>query len=402
MNIIVGQSGGPTAAINASLAGVYQTARANGAGTVYGMRYGISGLLEGKYINLNETLKSDMDIELLKRTPSSFLGSCRHKLSADADEEYERIFKFLAEKDIGCFFYIGGNDSMDTIAKLARYGEKIHSPIRFAGVPKTIDNDLAVTDHSPGYPSAAKFIATAVKELVRDSLVYDTKSVTVVEIMGRNTGWLTAASALAGGSDSEGPDLIYLPEVPFDIGQCLDKIHTLQKEKKSLVIAVSEGIRSADGKYICESADAPLSTDVFGHKALTGAGRFLAGIIGSKLDCKCRAVELSTLQRCSAHILSQSDVTEAYSAGAAAVNAAFDGKSGVIAVLKRISDNPYLCATDICRAEEMANIEKYMPRSWINTSGDYVTEAFIRYASPMIQTQVSPIIVNGLPAHFTI
>lgn len=399
MNVIVGQSGGPTAAINASLAGVYETA-ANNNCCVYGMRYGISGLLKEDIICLNDILNTKMDIELLRRTPSSMLGSCRHKLTATPDEEYERIFCILHKRNIDCFFYIGGNDSMDTIQKLAKYGREIGSSIKFVGVPKTIDNDLAVTDHSPGYASAAKYIATSIKELVRDSLVYDTKSVTVVEIMGRNTGWLTAAASLAKGADCEGADLIYLPEIPFDIDACVEDVRRLQTSKKSLVIAISEGVRFADGRYICEGSDSPLATDVFGHKALAGAGRFLAGMLSEKLGIKSRAVELSTLQRCSSHILSLADITESYLVGKTAVEAAISGKSGVIAVLNRVSDNPYLCDTSLCMAEEIANVEKLVPRNWINESGNSICDEFIKYARPLIEHELPPIMVNGFPAHF--
>lgn len=242
-NVIVGQSGGPTAVINSSLAGVFKTAKDLGAEKIYGMRYGIQGFLEKNIIDMSEKIRSDMDLELLKRTPSSFLGSCRYKLPdiCDDRELYNRIFEILNEYGITAFFYIGGNDSMDTIKKLSDYAILMNSPIRFIGVPKTIDNDLAVTDHTPGFGSAAKYIASATKELIRDGLVYDVKNVTIIEIMGRNAGWLTGAAALAHCEDCEGVDLLYLPELPFDVDTFLEKIKEIQKVKKSVVVAVSEG-----------------------------------------------------------------------------------------------------------------------------------------------------------------
>ena len=250
-NVIVGQSGGPTAVINSSLAGVYKTAKDRGARKVYGMLHGIQGLLEEKYVDLSEHIKSDLDIDLLKRTPSAYLGSCRYKLPEikGNTDFYDRIFEILDKLEIEYFFYIGGNDSMDTIKKLSDYAILNGSTIKFMGVPKTIDNDLAVTDHTPGYGSAAKYIASITKEVIRDGLVYGTKSVTILEIMGRNAGWLTGAAALAKGEDCEGPDMIFLPEIPFDVDEFMKKVEQLQKEKSSVVVAVSEGVKVADGRY---------------------------------------------------------------------------------------------------------------------------------------------------------
>jgi len=264
---MVGQSGGPTAVINSSLAGVYKTAKDKGVKKVYGMLNGIQGLLEERYIDLDQELKSQMEIELLKRTPSSYLGSCRYKLPNVKDnlEVYEKIFQTLKKLEVEYFFYIGGNDSMDTIMKLSQYAASIGSNIRFVGVPKTIDNDLEATDHTPGYGSAAKYIAATTKELIRDALVYDQKNLTIIEIMGRNVGWLTAAAALSKGWDCEGPDMIFLPELDFDISDFLTKLEQLQKVKKSVVIAISEGIHLSDGRYVCELVDRAQFTDNFGH-----------------------------------------------------------------------------------------------------------------------------------------
>ncbi|MDE7454187.1 MAG: diphosphate--fructose-6-phosphate 1-phosphotransferase, partial [Clostridia bacterium] len=277
-NVIVGQSGGPTAVINSSLLGVYKTAKDRGADTVYGMVHGIKGLLDGDVVDLSTRIKTDLDMDLLKRTPSSFLGSCRYKLpDIEGNEKtYEKIFAILKKLDIYAFFYIGGNDSMDTIKKLSDYGEKVKSSIRFIGVPKTIDNDLAITDHTPGYGSAAKYIAATTKEIIRDGLVYDYPVVSVIEVMGRNAGWLTAATALAKGEDCEGVDEIYLPEKVFDIDKFIERTGKLLKENRSIVIAVSEGVKVADGRYVCELSDHVDYVDAFGHKQLAGTARFRA------------------------------------------------------------------------------------------------------------------------------
>ncbi len=401
-NVIVGQSGGPTAAINSSLVGVYKTAIDRGADRVYGMLFGIQGLLEGKYVDLSEHIKNDLDIEILKRTPSSFLGSCRYKLPEIEEnrEVYKKIFRILEELEIDSFFYIGGNDSMDTIKKLSDYGTEVHSPIRFMGVPKTIDNDLDVTDHTPGYGSAAKYIASITKEIIRDGLVYDLESITIIEIMGRNAGWLAGAAALC--EDCEGPDMIFLPEMDFDIEKFIEKVRNLQKIKKSIVIAVSEGIHLADGRYICELTETIDQTDSFGHKILTGAARYLAAKVIKEVGCKTRAIEFNTLQRCASHIVSRVDITEAFQVGGAAVKAAFEGETGKMIILKRISDDPYICVTDIFDINKIANVEKKVPREWINENGDYVTQQFINYVKPLIQSELTPIMTNGLPRHLTL
>ena len=400
-NVIVGQSGGPTAVINSSLAGVFKTAKDRGASKVYGMLHGIQGFLNGQYIDLSEHIKSGLDIELLKRTPSSYLGSCRYKLPnyETGKEIYENIFKRLKELEITCFFYIGGNDSMDTIKKLSEYANRIKSDIKFIGVPKTIDNDLAITDHTPGFGSAAKYIATITKEVIRDGLVYDLKSVTIVEIMGRNAGWLTGAAALARSEDCEGPDMIYLPEVTFDIDKFIKQVDEIQKKKKSVVIAVSEGIKLADGRYVCELSDGIDSVDAFGHKTLSGTARYLATRISAELGCKTRAIEFSTLQRCASHISSRADITEAFQVGGAAVKAAFEGETGKMVILKRLCDDPYQCTTDTYDISQIANVEKKVPQDWITEDGTFVTNEFINYVRPLIQAELTPIMVNGLPAH---
>lgn len=400
-NVIVGQSGGPTAVINSSLAGVYKTARDRGAKKVYGMLHGIQGLLEEKVVDLSEHIRSDLDIDLLKRTPSSYLGSCRFKLPEikGNTEVYDRIFRILEKLEIEYFLYIGGNDSMDTIKKLSDYAILNSSNIRFMGVPKTIDNDLAVTDHTPGFGSAAKYIASITKEIIRDGLVYDQQNVTLIEIMGRNAGWLTGAAALAKCEDCEGPDMIFLPELIFDVEEFMKKVATLHKQKKSVVIAVSEGVKVADGRYVCELTDNIDYVDAFGHRQLTGTARYLAEKISREVGCKTRAIEFNSLQRCASHIVGRVDITEAYQVGGAAVKAAFEGETGKMIILKRISDDPYLCITDIYDVHKIANVEKTVPREWISESGDYVTQEFIGYVRPLIQAELTPMMVDGLPRH---
>lgn len=401
-NVIVGQSGGPTAVINSSLVGVYKTARDAGAGKVYGMLHGIQGLLEEKYVDLSEHIRNDLDIELLKRTPSSYLGSCRFKLPEifEGREIYDKIFSVLDRLGIEFFFYIGGNDSMDTIKKLSDYALLNGSQIRFMGVPKTIDNDLAVTDHTPGFGSAAKYIGSITKEVIRDGLVYDQKSVTLLEIMGRNAGWLTGAAALACCEDCEGPDMIYLPEIPFDVDKFMERVGELHERKKSVVVAVSEGVKLSDGRYLCELTDGIDYTDAFGHKQLTGAARYLAEKISREVEgCKTRAIEFNSLQRCASHIVSRVDITEAFQVGGAAVQAALEGETGKVIILKRVSNEPYICVTDIYDVHKIANIEKKVPRSWINEAGDFVTDEFIDYINPLIQAELTPIMVDGLPRH---
>ncbi len=400
-NVIVGQSGGPTSVINSSLLGVFKTAKDRGADIVYGMVHGIKGLLDRDIVDLSAQIKTDLDMDLLKRTPSSFLGSCRYKLpEIEGNEEtYEKIFAILNELEIYAFFYIGGNDSMDTIKKLTDYGNKVGSPIRFIGVPKTIDNDLAITDHTPGFGSAAKYIAATTKEIIRDGLVYDYPVVSVIEIMGRNAGWLTAAAALSKGEDCEGVDLIYMPETVFDVDKFILKVGELLKEERSIVIAVSEGIKVADGRYVCELADHIDYVDAFGHKQLAGTARYLTGEISKRFKVKTRAIELSSLQRCAAHVTSRIDITEAFNAGGAAVKLAFEGVTGQVITLQRVSEDPYMCITEPADVHFIANVEKKVPREWINEDGTYVTPELVHYIRPLIQAEIAPLWVDGLPRH---
>lgn len=401
-NVIVGQSG-LTAAINSSLAGVYRTAIDRGAPKVYGMLHGVQGLLDEKYIDLSEHIHSDLDVELLKRTPSAYLGSCRFKLPEiyENAESYEKIFTILDKLDIESFIYIGGNDFMDTIKKLSDYAILKGYPTKFIGVPKTIDNDLALTDHTPGYGSAAKYIGTSTKEIIRDSnaLVYDKGLVTIIEIMGRNAGWLTGAAALAKGEDCAGPDLIYLPEVSFDMQDFLERIKLLLETQSSVVVAVSEGIKLEDGRYVCELTDGIDFVDAFGHKQLTGTANYLARRISQEIGCKTRGLELSTLQRSASHLASRIDILEAFQVGGAAVKAADEGDSGEMVILKRISDDPYQCTTELRNVHKISNLEKTVPREWITPDGTYVTDEFASYVRPLIQGDVSPVMVDGIPRH---
>ena len=401
-NVLVGQSGGPTAVINSSLAGVFESAKSFGAQHVYGMQYGIEGLLDGKIVELDPLLGDKMEIELLKRTPSSYLGSCRCKL-ADPDTDprpFQKLFDLFAKYEIGAVFYIGGNDSMDTIAKLSAYGAKVGSDIRFIGVPKTIDNDLMLTDHTPGYGSAAKYIATIMKEVICDSSVYDIRSVTVAEIMGRHTGWLAAAASLSAGSDCAGPDIILLPERPFDEDVFLKKVSELEKTRHNVIIAASEGVKNRDGVFLCDLVSTAGQLDAFGHKAiLSGTSRYLADLIRVRLGCKTRAIEFSTLQRCASHLASRTDITEAYQVGGAAVEAAFNGETGKMCAIRRLSDQPYRVATETVDVSAVANLEKKVPDNWITPDGMHVTEEFERYARPLIQAELTPIYINGVPRH---
>ncbi|MGI6003384.1 MAG: 6-phosphofructokinase [Lachnospiraceae bacterium] len=405
-NIIVGQSGGPTAVINSSLAGVFKTAKERGYSKVYGMRFGILGFIDEQYVDLSDYIKNELDLELLKKTPSSFLGSCRYKLPEIHENKdlYDRIFELLNKLDIEIFIYIGGNDSMDTIKKLSDYALLTGARQRFVGCPKTIDNDLAITDHTPGFGSAAKYIATSTKEVIRDALSfsYKKKNVTIIEIMGRDAGWLVASSALSKQEDCAGPDMIYLPEIPFDVEKFMAKVEGLLKQKDVVVVAVSEGIRTADGTYISALAQTSSSTDAFGHIQLTGTAAYLANLIHTKMNVKTRAVELSSLQRSAGHLASKTDVDEAFAVGGATVKAADEGYSGVMVCIERVSDDPYQSTTKVFDVHRIANDAKLVPRAWINEEGDYVTQELIDYIRPLINGSSAPIMVDGLPRHLVI
>lgn len=400
-NVVVGQSGGPTSVINSSLVGVFKAAKDAGVEKVYGMRNGIEGFLNRQFIDMEDYVKNDLDIELLKRTPSSFLGTCRFKLPSVEESEatYKLLFDIMNEMNIKYFFYIGGNDSMDTIKKLSNYAQEIGSDIRFMGVPKTIDNDLAVTDHTPGYGSAAKYIASAMKEIIRDVNTYPSKSVTIVEIMGRNAGWLTAAAALSRAEDCPGPDLIYLPEVVFDYDKFIKQVKAATEKKNAVIIAVSEGIKLANGEYVCEANKEAIFEDSFGHKSLGGTALYLADYVGAQLGIKSRGIVFSTLQRCASHIVARRDITEAFMAGSEAVQAALNGETGKMIIFTRTSNEPYNISTSTYDVNKIANIEKVIPDEWIINDGTYVSDEFIAYCRPLIIGELIPFMVDGLPRH---
>lgn len=402
-NCLVAQSGGPTAAINASLAGVIRAAAADSRiGHIYGAVNGIQGVLAGKLIDLAEAVGTDADsLSQLETCPAMYLGSCRYKLAENegASDDYARIFEILARYEIGYFFYIGGNDSMDTVKKLDAYGHKLGSDIRFVGVPKTIDNDLPVIDHTPGYGSAARYIATSILEMAHDTYIYNTQSVLIVEIMGRDAGWLTAASSLARNEYSAAPHLIYLPERAFSNEQFLSDLRSLLAKQNHIIIAVSEGIRYADGTYVSASSDA---VDQFGHAMLNGAGKYLEQLVANEIGCKVRSVEVNVLQRCASHLSSAVDLAESASLGSAAVKGALEGKSGVMAILRRVSDDPYQVEYDFTPVENVANQEKRVPDEWINPEGNDVTGDFLRYARPLIQGNPAIRYENGLPVYLSV
>ncbi|MBQ8433684.1 MAG: diphosphate--fructose-6-phosphate 1-phosphotransferase [Clostridia bacterium] len=400
-NVIVGQSGGPTAVINASLLGVYRKAKELGANKVYGMVYGIQGLLEKRLVDLDEYLADSGNQELLKRTPSAFLGSCRYKLPEPAlhHPTYEKIFAILRELDIDAFFYIGGNDSMDTISKLSTYSCMTYSDTLFVGIPKTVDNDLAITDHTPGYGSACKYIANTLKELVRDGLVYQNPVISVVEIMGRDAGWLTASACLVKDDDCEGVEMILLPELTVDIPHFLQKVGAIVKQGKSAVIAVSEGIKVADGRYVCQLADEGTQKDPFGHVRLAGTSRYLADLIAQTYGCRTKSMELSFMQRSASHCQSLTDVTEAESLGAYAVQLAYEDKSGIVATLVRTSNNPYNCKLDYSAVHHVANAVKKIPLSWIDGENYQVTQELVDYIRPLVEGHLEPIWDKGLAKH---
>lgn len=398
-NMIVGQSGGPTAVINGSLYGVVSEGfkHPESIEHVYGMINGIEGFLSNQIMDMHPLLKNG-DLELIRITPGSYLGSCRYKLPEDLnDPVYPELFQKFEDYNIGYFFYIGGNDSMDTVSKLSRYAAKIQSPIRVIGVPKTIDNDLVETDHTPGFGSAAKFVATTVREIAIDASVYDNKkSVTIVEIMGRHAGWLTAASALARKFEGDNPVLIYLPEVAFNQEEFLEKVKKALETTPNLVVCVSEGINDGNGTFICEFAS-DVGVDTFGHKMLTGSGKYLENLIKEKLGVKVRSVELNVSQRCSSSCLSKTDLDEADHSGAFAVNAALNGETGKMISFVRANTSPYELSFSTADVNIICNQEKAVPLSWITKDGSDVTDEFIRYAAPLIQGSVDVPTENGLP-----
>ena len=397
-NILVGQSGGPTAVINASLYGVVQEAIDNDkVDTVYGMVNGIEGFLRNRVINMSDYAKGH-DISLLKTTPASFLGSCRFKLPENLEDAvYPAIMDKLKEYEIKAFFYIGGNDSMDTVSKLSRYAAKVGEDICFVGVPKTIDNDLIMTDHTPGFGSTAKYVAATVKEIVLDAGVYEHPVVTIVELMGRNAGWVTAASVLARTDYDRNPLLVYLPESDFDVDTFVNDVKEALKQQSSVVVCVSEGISDKSGKFICEyGADA--GVDNFGHKMLTGCGKVLEGIIKERIGCKCRSIEINLPQRCSAILASQTDINEAEGAGRHGVRAALASQTGIMITFERAEDE-YAISYGTEDVNKICNREKKFPAEWITAHGTDIADAFLTYVTPLIQGESAVPFENGMPKY---
>jgi 6-phosphofructokinase 1 len=400
-NLIVGQSGGPTAVINSSLYGVVSEGfrHPDEIEHVYGMINGIEGFLNGTFLDFAKALPGDA-LKGLTHTPGAYLGSCRYKLPESLEDPvYPLLFQKFEEMNIGFFFYIGGNDSMDTVSKLSRYAQIIGSDIRIIGEPKTIDNDLVCTDHTPGFGSAARYVASTVREIVLDANVYEKESVTIVEIMGRHAGWLTAASALARKTVGDNPLLIYLPETAFDTEEFLVKVKECLTKNCNVIVCVSEGIHDKDGTFICEY-DSSVGTDTFGHKMLAGCGKYLENLIRSRLGIKARSVELNVSQRCSASMLSATDQQEAIQAGEFGVQAALKGETGLMVsfIRREAADGSYQMECGLEDVNRICNQEKTVPTEWITADGTDVTEDFILYARPLIMGHVElPLGEDGLP-----
>lgn len=402
-NCMVAQSGGPTVAINASLAGVIEGVNSSSMyDTVYGSLNGITGILNNHLLNLTELMQENPNyLNRLAQTPAMFLGSCRYKLPdyMDDDSPYVFIFKQFEDYNIEAFFYIGGNDSMDTVLKLSGYAEMIGSNVRIIGIPKTIDNDLCETDHTPGFGSAAKYIASSLLEIAHDTFIYAVKSVTIVEIMGRDAGWLTAAAALARNGYNTAPHLIYLPEVPFDTDDFLLDIKRLLFERNNVIVAVSEGIRDASGNYISVSES---TVDSFGHSQLSGAGKTLEFLVKEKLGVKVRSVELNVLQRCAAHLASKTDLDESAALGKKAVALSEEGVTASMVTIQRISNEPYTVEYGYAEIKNIANEAKSVPTEWITPAGNDVTQELIDYLTPLIQGESQVTYENGLPVYMDV
>lgn len=399
-NCIVAQSGGPTTVINSSLCGVIKAAmESSQIERIYTASYGIQGLMKGNITDLTDV--SMEEVELLKCTPAAALGSCRYMLKSweESKEEYERIFRIFKEYEIGYFFYIGGNDSMDTVDKLSSYAETINSDIRIMGVPKTVDNDLYGTDHTPGFGSAAKYIAANIMEIARDTATYDKPAINIIEAMGRNAGWLAASAALARRDVIGAPDLIYLPEREFCIEKFINDVEKCRKGKRQVTIVVSEGVKDSEGIYIAEY-NSGKEVDAFGHIKMGG----VAGILGDAIKDmipggRVKTIELNVLQRCAMHFASGTDIEEAYRCGYNAVTYALRGETGKMVILQRTSDKPYMCQTGLMAVGEVANREKKVPLSWTTPEGNFVTREAIDYMQPLVMGEAGIRMENGLPRY---
>ena len=402
-NCLVAQSGGPTVAINSSLAGVIQGAiNSTHFDKIYGSLNGVQGLLNGRLMDLTQKVEeTPMFIDLLQKSPSMYLGSCRYQLPdySEDDAPYAYIFNKFEEYEIDAFFYIGGNDSMDTVDKLNAYAKQIGNDIKIVGIPKTIDNDLCVTDHTPGYGSAAKYVASTLLEIGHDTSIYPIKSVTIVEIMGRDAGWLAGSSVLARNSYNYAPHLIYLPEVAFHEDEFIEDVKEALDKYNNVVIAVSEGIKDDEGNYI--SATTAVE-DTFGHSQLSGTGKCLEYIIKENLQVKVRSVEINILQRSAAHMSSVTDIGEAFRLGMHAVRVATEGKSGVMVTAVRKGNDPYAVDMGDTDVKNVAGLVKHVPREWINERGNDVTQEFVEYAYPLILGEPVVKYYRGIPDYLDV
>jgi 6-phosphofructokinase 1 len=402
-NMVIAQSGGPSSAINASVAGAVSRAMAaDEIGKVYGAVNGMQGFLDRKLIDISDQIKSSDDIDMLIQTPAHALGSSRYKIpkGADGDAVFARILTILKEYDIGYFFYNGGNDSMDTVCRVANYFRERGEDIAAIGIPKTIDNDLADTDHTPGFGSAARYVAASIAEVYLDTIVYPVPAATIVEVMGRNAGWLTAASVLARDSGVPAPHLIYLPELPFDPDDFVKRASQLIGRDGQILVAVSEGVKYADGSYL---ADTGAAVDMFGHKTLGGAATVLESLLKEKSGIeglKSRAIMFSTLQRAAAHYASATDIGESYECGRRAVEAALAGRSGVMITIQRTSGDPYLIHFAEGELDNIANAEKTVPLEWISDGGVNVSKEMVDYLRPLVRGESSERVIGGLPRFF--
>lgn len=397
-NIMIAQSGGPTAAINTSLAGILDVAFASDeVGEVFGGIHGIQGIIEGKVISLTEKFKGNDDkLKRLYHTPDMYLRTCRYKLKKPEDDssDYEKVLETFKKYDIDIFIYIGGNDSMDTVARMSEFVKAKGDDIKVVGVPKTVDNDLVEIDHTPGFGSAAKYVATSVREIMLDTCIYPYANVAVVEIMGRDAGWLTAAAALAAPEGCSVKPCVYLPETPFDENEFIERIKRLTEEHGYAVAAVSEGIRDKDGKYISASET---KLDKFGHPQLSGTGSVLVSLIKEKIGCKVRNIELSVAQRSAGHCASATDLEESFILGQNGCRYALEGQTGVMACLKRISDKPYKVEFSSADVLNIANKVKGVPAEWTDTENAFVTQEMIDYLTPLIQGETKVAYKDGLP-----
>ena len=398
-NLLVAQSGGPTVAINATLVGVLQGVRASGkVDKVYGAKNGIEGAIKDQLIDLNEVIKDTKSMDTLTYTPASALGTCRYKMKdwRKDDEPYKKIIETFYKYEIKYFIYIGGNDSMDTVDKLSEYCKLNNHDFIIMGAPKTVDNDLNLTDHSPGFGSAAKYIATTVSELACDISAYDIPAVTIVEIMGRNAGWLTAAAALSRVNGNAGADLIYLCEKDFDNARFIKDVKEKLAVKPGVLVAVSEGVKDSNGAYVSDQISSG-AVDNFGHKYIAGAARALEQLIRNEIGCKVRSIELNLMQRSAAHIASETDIIESLMLGQKALSCALDGETGRMAAIKRLSDVPYRVEFISVPVNEVANHEKIVPMNWITPDGHDVTEELVAYMKPLIQGETNVKYQNGIP-----